>query len=167
MFSQFPSVCLYVHVFHIFLVGVLYCSKRLVISSHENVCLPQRITWRKQHPVCDNFFVYVMRTFHLFKPMTVYFLFLFSVHPSRRGCTSYLNMAGMWEYFNDACYQFVVHSSLLTWHDAEKACQEKGGHLVSIRNTAEAQFIHFMMTSNWTEPLSSVYIGNISSLTIC
>ena len=81
-------------------------------------------------------------------------------------CPSSIYASDNWEYFNNACYQFVAHPSSLTWHEAEKYCHDLSnrGHLVSIRNELEAHFIHYMLTSNWTEPSTTTYIGKNSTV---
>ena len=50
---------------------------------------------------------------------------------------------------------------MLSWQEAENRCQRlaEGGHLTSIRNAQEAQFIHYMLTSTWAKPEANVYIG--------
>ena len=49
----------------------------------------------------------------------------------------------------------------MTWFEAEENCMQSNGHLVSIHDVDEAEFIQYMMTSNWTQSSSKTYIGNI------
>ncbi len=59
--------------------------------------------------------------------------------------------AGGWKLFEGRCYLIV--KSEVTWADAEKDCQNKGGHLASIHSAAESNFIHNLYSS------SGIWIG--------
>ncbi len=54
--------------------------------------------------------------------------------------------AGGWKLFEGRCY-LVVKSSA-TWTDAEKDCNNKGGHLVSVHSADENSFIRSLYSSN-------------------
>jgi len=46
-----------------------------------------------------------------------------------------------WQHFNDYCYYFEYQQST-TWFDAEEECVKYGGHLTSILNEEENEFIY-------------------------
>ena len=46
-----------------------------------------------------------------------------------------------------------------TWLQAEHTCIEHGGHLVSISNTDEMSFIHFLLSVVWQLRDMNIYIG--------
>jgi hypothetical protein len=45
-----------------------------------------------------------------------------------------------WQEFGGRCYLLV--SIGMSWADAEKNCNSKGGHLASVHSSAESTFIH-------------------------
>ena len=47
----------------------------------------------------------------------------------------------------------------IRWTDAESKCVAMGGHLVSILNRDEAEYVHYMLTSVWWSYPSLIYIG--------
>ena len=49
----------------------------------------------------------------------------------------------------------------MTWFEAEENCMQSNAHLVSIHDVDEAEFIQYMMTSNWTQSSSKTYIGKL------
>jgi hypothetical protein len=51
-----------------------------------------------------------------------------------------------WLLFEGRCY-LVDQKSVATWADAEKDCNNKGGHLASIHSAAESNFIHSITIS--------------------
>jgi hypothetical protein len=55
--------------------------------------------------------------------------------------------AGGWELFEGRCYLAVTSDA--TWADAEKDCNNKGGHLASIHSADERSFIYSLEPSNW------------------
>ena len=48
-----------------------------------------------------------------------------------------------WTPFNDNCY-LIVHQHL-TWDEAEKICNSRGGHLASIHSADENDFIYNLL----------------------
>ena len=79
-------------------------------------------------------------------------------------CPLPLQDGGRWYAYDDHCYQFKSLPHTLTWHAAESHCADltPGGHLVSITNQNEANFIHQMLTSTWsdlTDAGANIYIG--------
>ena len=54
---------------------------------------------------------------------------------------------GGWNLFEGRCYLLVESSA--TWTDAEKDCNNKGGHLASIHSADENSFIHSLYSSNY------------------
>jgi hypothetical protein len=47
----------------------------------------------------------------------------------------------------------------VTWAEAEKDCNNKGGHLASIHSAAENAFIHGLWNASGTGSLSYLWIG--------
>jgi hypothetical protein len=47
---------------------------------------------------------------------------------------------GRWKPFEGRCYLVVMNK--VNWTEAEKDCNNKGGHLASIHSAAENSFIH-------------------------
>lgn len=50
-----------------------------------------------------------------------------------------------WHTFGNSCYT-VVKETKLTWLEAERRCKTIGGHLVSIGNIDEMEYIHYLVT---------------------
>ncbi len=53
--------------------------------------------------------------------------------------------AGGWELFDGHCYLAVTTKA--TWVNAEKVCNNKGGHLASVHSAAENTFIRSLISS--------------------
>jgi hypothetical protein len=64
-----------------------------------------------------------------------------------------LHILGGWQEFEGHCYQLV--KSFETWAQAEKDCNNKGGHLASIHSADENNFIHSLHSFNF----DSLWIG--------
>ncbi|XP_071488359.1 uncharacterized protein [Diadema antillarum] len=65
-----------------------------------------------------------------------------------------------WEEFRGNCYRFTSLNQTLRWNDASLACDEEGAHLVSIKDSVEMSYIHYMLTSSWfTGNDEKTYIG--------
>nr|UMK70501.1 C-type lectin 3 [Tropidolaemus subannulatus] len=64
-----------------------------------------------------------------------------------------------WYAYDQHCYRIINKPQ--TWADAEKFCkkQAKGGHLVSIQSSGEADFVAWMVTQNIETPFHYVWIG--------
>lgn len=59
-----------------------------------------------------------------------------------------------WNDYKDNCYKFFVRSLTVkgqTWKDAEITCQSYGGHLASVANQAEQNYIFQQIKSNTNE----------------
>ena len=67
-----------------------------------------------------------------------------------------------WTSFHGSCYLHGIEPTGHTWLQAEDHCVEMGGHLVSIQNTDELQFIHYMLTTKWKSNEKDVFIGMCS-----
>uniref|UniRef100_J3SBN8 C-type lectin 4d n=1 Tax=Crotalus adamanteus TaxID=8729 RepID=J3SBN8_CROAD len=64
-----------------------------------------------------------------------------------------------WSSYEGHCYQiFHVYK---TWDDAERFCTEqaKGGHLVSIESSEEADFVAQLVANNVRKGISYIWIG--------
>ncbi len=61
-------------------------------------------------------------------------------------CQHNMCPAGGWELFEGHCYLLV--ESIATWTDAEKDCNNKGGHLASIHSEDESNFIRSLQPGN-------------------
>ena len=58
------------------------------------------------------------------------------------------------------CYRFFRGNTTLRWTSAEKSCEhEHGGHLVSIRDKEDMDFIHSLIIDNGPSRASKIYIG--------
>ena len=64
-----------------------------------------------------------------------------------------------WKHWNDYCYKFIREENSIRWTKAEENCKHLGGHLVSIENKDEDNFIHSLMIENRSPRLSNCYIG--------
>jgi hypothetical protein len=53
---------------------------------------------------------------------------------------------GKWKLFEGYCYLVVMNK--VNWTEAEKDCNNKGGHLASIHSADENSFIHSLALSN-------------------
>ncbi|KAK9400320.1 VENOM COMPONENT: C-type lectin-snaclec-subunit-alpha 1 like [Crotalus adamanteus] len=64
-----------------------------------------------------------------------------------------------WSAYDQHCYR--IFNERMTWEDAEWFCtkQAKGGHLVSVKNAGEADFVAWMVTQNIQKPFYYVWIG--------
>ena len=57
------------------------------------------------------------------------------------------------------CYRFFRRNTTLRWTSAENSCREPGGHLVSIRDKEDMDFIHSLIIDNGPSRASKIYIG--------
>ncbi|XP_033116779.1 uncharacterized protein LOC117116794 [Anneissia japonica] len=64
-----------------------------------------------------------------------------------------------WIRYALSCYVFKKEAEYVTWTGAEHICQSEGAHLVSIRDSTEMLFIHFMLTNDWITDNDVTYIG--------
>ena len=61
------------------------------------------------------------------------------------------NCKDNWIEHASSCYLFVKHPRPISWFESEKYCVGEGGHLVSIGNEAEMNFIHYnLIEMGWT-----------------
>lgn len=51
-----------------------------------------------------------------------------------------------WYGFGENCYSVQQTEAGVSWNEAEKGCQSLGGHLVSIADQSEMDFIHYLIT---------------------
>ena len=51
-----------------------------------------------------------------------------------------------WHGFRENCYSVINKQMGVTWIEGEKECQSFGGHLVSIADISEMEFIHYLVT---------------------
>ena len=67
-----------------------------------------------------------------------------------------------WTLYENNCYQLFSSGEALNWMSAEERCLESDGHLVSIRNSDDMEFIHSLIVGNLgrfvAKPLRT-YIG--------
>ena len=58
------------------------------------------------------------------------------------------------------CYKFFRQDTLMRWTAAEESCASKyGGHLVSIRDIDDMNFIHSLIVRNGPARSSKIHIG--------
>ena len=97
---------------------------------------------------------------------------LFSTKATTAQCPFRVSRNRFLRVFKDHCYEFNVGGQLSrTWPDAEKNCQEKGGHLVSISSLEEQNFIFKslavgMFRSLWMRSFVDEEIVNIIILLV-
>ena len=70
-----------------------------------------------------------------------------------------------WHQFEDSCYFFQMALSL-NWSQAEQKCVNKGGHLASVRNKEENDFIkrwYCLIYNNATVDFSTTIAKSLPS----
>ena len=73
-----------------------------------------------------------------------------------------------WDLYNDFCYAFRVENVSLRWTDAANTCNGLGGHLASIKDYKEMNFLQYKLTTDWFTGNLNTYIGNNScSASVC
>ncbi len=50
-------------------------------------------------------------------------------------------------------------NSSLRWTEAEHMCSDMGGHLTSIKDYKEMNFLHYKLTTDWFTGDTNTYIG--------
>lgn len=71
-----------------------------------------------------------------------------------------------WYGFKNSCYGMQRKTFGLTWIEAESECRVKGGHLVSIADQSEMEFMHYLVTVQSNDSSDNrAYIG-ISHITL-
>ncbi|XP_070531728.1 uncharacterized protein [Ptychodera flava] len=67
-----------------------------------------------------------------------------------------------WDQYSGYCYRLIVSSSALRWIDAENTCKHQGGHLVSIHDQREMEYVYYkLLFAGTTATLKDrgIYIG--------
>ena len=66
--------------------------------------------------------------------------------------------------WKDTCYKFIRQDRPLRWTAAEENCiNDYSGHLVSIRDVEDMNFVHSLILENGSSRSSNIYIGKYTS----
>ena len=64
-----------------------------------------------------------------------------------------------WNLWSGNCYKFVRENEPIKWTSAEESCKLLGGHLASISDENEMNFIQSLLIENEAARWSKCYIG--------
>ncbi|XP_072025436.1 uncharacterized protein [Amphiura filiformis] len=64
-----------------------------------------------------------------------------------------------WVMYSGFCYSFHVGNESLRWTEAENMCHSLDGHLTSIKDYKEMNFLQYKLTSEWFTGDLKTYIG--------
>ncbi|XP_072021908.1 LOW QUALITY PROTEIN: uncharacterized protein [Amphiura filiformis] len=64
-----------------------------------------------------------------------------------------------WSYYKNNCYKLKTTSRNIRWTKAERLCDNDDAHLVSVLDTNEMNFLHYMLVNVWHTEENETYLG--------